>query len=290
MAELKSITEHLNAEDIFAEMRMERQAFSGAFLLLEGLTDIKRFDKFFDGPNTSVVTCWGKLKLLELFQLVEASDLKGYLAFIDADFDSLTDNKIESENIIYSEGHDFDIDTIRTSVFNRYMREVSDNKKCAAVGDDAAVMCFIANSIRPLSLLKYSKILGNIDKSISSIDWGNCYECTNFNLEKLVYRLLKKDAPSTELIKRTCDTAFSLDSEKLDIWQITNGHDFFYALGMSLKSQFGKRRKHHIESREIEMHFRLTIDDEDFRSMRVYDSINAWVARENRPILSERFN
>lgn len=288
MSNLSSISEHLSPEDTFAEMRMERQAFDGAFLLMEGQTDIKRFDKFFNDQTTSTVVCFGKPKLLEVFKLLEESNLQTYLAFADTDFDGILGKKIESTNLIYSSGHDFDIDFVRTKVFDRYLRETGDDQKCEAIGNNSDILYEIALAIRPLSHLKFMIASGDFVFSASKLDWKNNFDGYDFKIEQFLHKILKKQISSTDDIKKKIDETVNGFPDGLDIWQITNGHDLIKALGICLQDRLGNRKKHNIEVKEIELHLRLTIDDEDFRSLGIFQKILVWSENKSFMVLNER--
>lgn len=288
MALLSSISEHMDSEVISAEMRMERQVFSGSFILFEGSKDARRFERFLHSDECSVVICWGKQKLLDVFRLIEPSPLNGYVALVDSDFDQLLDTKIQSPNLIYSETHDFDLDSVLTSIFDRYLSEVADTAKCENIGSAHDVRLYIADCIKNLSLIKFTNFTQPKQYPLSSLNWSSCFNGEQFNTDKFVHSILKKEYPERLEVDRFKER--SLRDEGHDIWQLTNGHDFFIAFGICLTNFLGNRKKQQAEGNEVERHIRFGLNECDFEAMLVYSQIEEWTLNSGYSVLSDRFN
>jgi hypothetical protein len=88
-----TITRHMDGHDIAPQIRMERQVLKKfPFLLLEGDTDIKRFDRYIDEGACSAVNCYGRNRAIEAIELLYDEGFSGAVAIVDADFDRVTDN------------------------------------------------------------------------------------------------------------------------------------------------------------------------------------------------------
>jgi hypothetical protein len=85
-----SIGKHMDEHDIAQEVRFERKVHKGSFLLLEGSTDIKRFEPLIDGQKCSVVNCYGRKNAIEAIKLLYDDGFPGALGVVDADFDRIT--------------------------------------------------------------------------------------------------------------------------------------------------------------------------------------------------------
>lgn len=273
----------IDADDIIAEIRMERQAFSGAFILVEGPTDARRFNKFIDERETSVVVCWGRSKLTAAIDILNDQGKDDFLGLADADFDRVIGRLNEVENLIYSEFHDFDIDAIQTDVIVRYFHEVADLPSCEQFGGVEHIREAIAIGLRPLSAAKLANELGDICHKLSDINWGPAFVGMSVNSERLAYIVLRKQAPQREDIERLVEI---IDKHiECDVWQSTNGHDFSEAIGICLRSELGQRKYPQTTPDEIERHIRLALSDEDFRGMLAFKEINKWQQRTGRVLL-----
>jgi hypothetical protein len=275
-----SIAEHMTALEIVAEMRMERQAFKGSFMLVEGSHDSRRFSKLFGQANWSFVNCWGKPKLIAAIAILDDDrSMRGYVGFADADFDRILGSIILSPNIVYSSSHDFDLDMIRTNNFSRYLDEVADYDKRSKFSSDTEIIEYIASSIIPLTELKLHNVVNDVGLEVSACEWSNCYDGANFNISKLLLKLTKKQAPDGSHVAGHLVRIGEIRSMLVDKWQATNGHDMSCAIGICLLNRLGSRKPRQTYRDEIEMHLRLSFSIEDFRTTSSYAELVAWSTR-----------
>lgn len=286
---MTSISELMDADDIVAEMRMERQSFKGSFMLVEGPTDVRRFEKFIDTECCSFVNCWGKQKLLGAVERLNKGGWQDFIALADADFDRARSTLKLHDNLVYSDGHDFEIDTIQTEVLKRYIKEVADDTllvEHCTVGDLALR---IASGLIPISGAKAANADGDINYPLSEINWLQCFDGFEMNREKLAYVILKKDNPTRDRIASLLEIIEQAGS-KYDLWQITNGHDFFAALGACLQSKIATRSRHQASACEIETHIRLALSDTDLKAMSLYLELTAWQTARSRRLLKQHLH
>lgn len=284
-----SLNELIDDDDILAEIRMECQSFTGVFLLVEGPTDLRRFEKFIDTDLCSFVNCWAKSKLIKVVKKLNTTGLQKFIALADADFDRAR-NKLElHNNLLYSENHDFEIDTAHTDVLDRYLKEIADADLLAKHGCADVVAQKIAVGLIALSGAKLANQNGKINCQLRKLNWQGCFDGFELNKESLAYKILRNDDPTHEkiesLLKIIDDTL--IDS---DLWQITNGHDFFAALGICLQRKIAKRKHPQTTSDEVETHIRLALSESDFRSMALYKEIISWQTQSSKRVLKQHLS
>lgn len=276
----------MTPEDIIAEMRMERQAFAGVFLMVEGASDVKRFNSVFKRDTCSYVVCWGKAKLLDaLCELNNETSQDKYLAMADADFDRILENLLVEDNLIYSDYHDFDLDMVLTSLFEEYINKVGDAKKIENLGGQTIVKGKIISSLLPLTKLKYYNVSKASGVDLSSFDWSSCYDCEIFNASKFLAKVTKKASPSGEFAKEYLDESELYWNDQIDLLQATNGHDFCRAIGINLRSKIGNRKQQQSWMEEIELHFSLGYNHVHFSETNVFNQLYEWQEAKNVDIL-----
>ncbi|ESZ11563.1 DUF4435 domain-containing protein [Mesorhizobium sp. L48C026A00] len=101
-----SIARHMDAYDIAQEVKFERLAHKGSFLIVEGDTDIKRFSKYVDEQECSLVNSYGRRKAIRAIQLLQKWKVAGVVAVLDADFDRINGTELTHPDIAYSSNHD----------------------------------------------------------------------------------------------------------------------------------------------------------------------------------------
>jgi hypothetical protein len=278
-----SIARDMDEYDIAQEIRLERQIHKGAFLLLEGQDDLKRFSKFVDDALCSTVNCFGKRNLVGAIEILYDEGFPGALGLADADFDRILNTLRGHEGLIYSESHDFDLDWACTAaVLERYLKEVASESKCQAMGGLDKIISFIFISSKPLSILRYV----------------NHYRNLRYKLSQVNHHIVAPDGEVELdiLVDHVSSGAFSAEHHKaalrnlvvnhlyapVDWAQMTNGHDFCAMLGIALQKRIGDRKTAQTWGSEIQLHFRLAYGDEGFAASNVFVSILRW-QYENRP-------
>lgn len=279
-----TITRAMDGYDIAQEIRMERQALKKfSFLLLEGDTDVRRFERHINSTCCSVVNCYGrKRNAIEAIELLYDEGFPGALAVVDTDFDRIMGKLKAHEGIIYSEGHDLDIDWVTPDVIGRYLVEVGDKNKSSACGSSSIIIDKILIGLKPVSVAKLMNEMKVVDYKLSNIDVSKCF--VNFGIDideyvKLVFDGYPPDPGAQYLLKQKIT---SWAGKRYDLRQITNGHDFHCALGACLRNELGSRAPAQTWGSEVESHLRLTHDEKDFKMTAVYAAITTWT-KENSP-------
>ena len=278
-----SIARHIDEYDIAQEVRLERKVHKGSFLLLEGDTDIKRFNPFVDDDACSIVNCYGKRKAIEAIKILYDEGFDGAVAVIDADFDRITGNLLVHEGLIYSTSHDLDLDWATSTVIDKYLFQVGDITKLRHHGSTDDLVTKILVGLGPVSIARLLNHLNHIRYKLSGIDVSQCFRSFSTDIDgyiDLIFKERSATQPEKNALRQQITRAAAQHTH--DLHQLTNGHDFHCALGASLRRELGSRRDVHTYGSEVEMHLRLTFGDNDFKASQVYENIAAWV-RENTP-------
>lgn len=278
-----SIARHMDEFDIAREVRLERQVHKGAFLILEGDTDIKRFGPFVDEVACSVVNCYGRDKGVEATKMLYEDGFEGCLAIVDADFDRLTRKLQVHEGIIYSERHDLDLDWAQPNVVKRYLAEAGDKTKCAVHGPTDKIIMKVMEGLRPVSVARLLNHLKQISQKLSEINVVDCFRSFSVDLDDYLALIFQGYSPTAgvrDAVKQKISQA--MRARNYDLYQLTNGHDFHCALGACLMNELGSRKSPQAWGKEVEMHLRLAFDTEDFKASFVFNAICQWVS-ENPP-------
>ncbi|MDJ1179813.1 DUF4435 domain-containing protein [Roseofilum sp. BLCC_M91] len=92
-------------------IRLKRQTFTGAFLLVEGGSD-KKFYQRFTHKNCEIEVVSGKpsskQRVIQVLQILENDNFAGILAIVDADFDRLDNLEFSSPNLLRTDTHDLE--------------------------------------------------------------------------------------------------------------------------------------------------------------------------------------
>jgi len=279
---MKSFERYMDGPTLAAEVRMERQKHKGSFLLVEGASDIKRFERLVDEAACSFVNCFGKDNVVEAIEQLYEDGFPGALGMVDADFDRLLQNHNEHEGIVASGHHDFDLDTVSSTCFERYIREVGDDAKIAEIGGVRALFAEIISAIRPLGALKYANVKHELGYCLKRVDMSKFFDGKKIDVESMISEVSQGRFNNNKSKSSLADYVVRYAESGLDPLQLTSGHDFCEALGLALRNIAGKRLAPQTWRSEIEMHFRLAFDAEHFAETAPAGNVKKW-ERDNSP-------
>jgi hypothetical protein len=278
-----TITRLMDGHDIAQQIRMERQVLRKvSFLLLEGDTDIKRFDRYIDEAVCSPVNCYGRDNAIEATELLYDDGFAGALAVVDADFDRVCNSLNVHEGIIYSETHDLDLDWSIPDIVGRYINEVGDKSKWTSHGSAAEIIDKILLGLKPISVARLLNHQKQITYKLSGINADKCFANFAVDVDAYLDLVFEGRAVSTATRDALKQKIVSAAAKTYDLRQLTNGHDFHCALGACLRGTLGARAIPQTWGKEVESHLRLSCDEAEFRTMSVYFGIREW-AQDNAP-------
>lgn len=270
-----SIYKILDEHDFLADIVMSASVSRSAQLILEGVTDIKRFGKFIS-DNCSIVNCGGKEKLKKLIELTNCHSIPGVLFLLDADFDAIENRKLCYDHVIYSDTHDFDLDMILSGVISDIIFEYSKLSMTEIEIQKDYIINWHFDVLLPISCAKLACASGDIDVSLAKVDWVDAYSGGKINVPKYAAKALKKKTPNNEMINDFMQKIENNIQSKYDKWQITNGHDFCTLFGIYIQENYNGIHREFCSGKAIETQIRLAFNDYYFSKTDVYNSIRKW--------------
>lgn len=282
---MRSMIRHLRPADLSAQLRMERQRHKGAFILLEGADDIKRFRKFFLEDASSVVNCYGKFNVVNTVEIEQNLGQLDVIGFVDVDFDKVLDQHQDNEDIIFSNCHDFDLDVCWSDAVCRYLEEMGDQAKINSFGGNRPCIEALLVALKPLSALRFANIRHNLEYSLKNIRHEEFFDGAAVDIDSLIDHVScgKFNSNSYKSVLREHIERYH--SADFDLWQFTNGQDLFAGLGIALRDRIGNRNSPQTWRSEVEKHLRLAFDASDFESIGCLPKVIDWQNRTGFTIL-----
>ncbi|MDH6275592.1 hypothetical protein M2311_005692 [Rhizobium leguminosarum] len=272
-----TISRHMNGRMIARQIRMERQVDKrSAIMLVEGGTDVKRFKRFVDEAACIQVNAWGKENAVTAMEILKERSPAGLLAVVDADFDRIQGKLANDARVIYSESHDFDLDWMFEDLLAHYLEEVADPNKVAAAGGVAHIIQKILDGLRPISAARLLNTEKKIPFKVSHLDAGDYFDKFAVDIDQYLADLTKDSEISAEEYAALGSLIASTANRNFDLKQLTNGHDFYSALGASLRGDIGDRKQAQTFGNECEIHIRLSFTPEIFKQTLLYTNLIAW--------------
>lgn len=272
----------ISAHSLANEIRLKRQSFHGAFLLVEGHADAVFFkDRI--AENCEIIVTRGRKKALDTVQILATNGVLGFVAVIDADYGFIFGETIDHTRVLLYDHRDLEMMLLISPAFDKVLAEYGSESKIGklesttgrstlemVIGGTRALGSLRVVSFREQLGLRFDglRFSGFMDEKTLAIDLG-----------KMVDTVLNHSQAHT-LKRETVDRLrMELDSEgHLDV-AICAGHDAIQILALGLRKAIGNQASTVSNEEAIERAFRLAYESEYFLRTALYQSIRLWESR-----------
>lgn len=119
----------LSASSIANTVRMHRQLFNGAILLVEGGIDARFVKQLIDRSNCMAVVANGRANVIDALRMLNNEAFKGVLAIVDADLDPLLGNMPAVVNLLTYDFRDVEIMLLHSPALDKILNEFGSEEK-----------------------------------------------------------------------------------------------------------------------------------------------------------------
>ncbi len=271
--------EYLSASDICNQMSMERSVFDGLYLVVEGVTDERLYEKFIDKGSVKIVEAHSKDNVLGAVRCMQADrrDSK-VIGITDADLDRI-DGKDAKPPLFQTDFRDLEMMLIRSNALDDVLDEYADQTSLKSFNDDfGPVRDCIVSSGYPIGLLMHisqREGLGLCFKNLPFCDFIDARSLA-LNAPRMVEAVIF-NSRSCRLSRKALLARLSDAAEKLgDPWLAVRGHDAVDILLIGLQRSFGSFNGRSLGQGELGGALRLAFSDECFRVTDLYRDTSAW--------------
>jgi hypothetical protein len=176
--------------------------------------------------------------------------------------------------LIYSASHDFDADWACENSLSKYLQEVGDPVKCAALGGATEIGGKLRLGLKALSVLKYLNEYQSLAYRLQTLRHESFIQGMTVDLDLLIDDVFYNRTTTQKPQLKALIMAHS--SQEHDLIQLTSGHDLMCALGLAMRSELADRKLAQTWGKEVEIHFRLLFGDEEFKQSPLFVAIRTW--------------
>ncbi len=270
----------LTVERIANTIRMQKSTFQDVFLLVEGDSDKKVYERFVEQLNCRLEICKGKPsskeRVISVLNILNQSNFSGIIGIIDADFDRLENIKYNNLNLFLTDTHDLETMLIKSPAFDKIIAEFGSEEKLKKFNQD----------LREI-LLESGKIIGYLR-------WISKEEKLNLTFQNIKFSKFINEKNLTidqkELIKEVKNKSqyFSIKDDEFqqkldhkissnnDLWQVCCGHDLVNILAIALCKVIGNNNTNDVKSEIIERSLRLAYEENYFLQTNLYHNLKMW--------------
>ncbi len=261
------------------QIRLLRQTFPGAFLLVEGSSDKIFYERFIDRLTCRLVIVSGKpsskLRVIEVLRILEQSNFKGVLAIIDADFERLETLLYTSPNLLRTDTHDLETMLIKSPAFDKVIAEFGSEEKIAN-RDVRIILLEIGISV---GYLRWISLCDDLNLSFDiNINFFN-EKTLQIDEIKLIREVKNKSQKHSIKDEDLQQRLTSQKNNGHDPWEVCCGHDLVKILSTMLRKAIGSNETADVEQNRLERNLRLAYEEVYFCTTQIYQEIQVWESK-----------
>ncbi len=265
---------------IASEIKMMRVDHAGAFLVVEGVTDV-RFWRPRKRAACELIDGEGKSNVVGSVRRLDAQHFGGVLGVVDDDYDSLIGDDLGTSNVVRTDGHDMECLLCRSTALQKVLAEYGDKSKISRFEKNAGMDVRDALLERALVFgrLRFAALRNALDIDRSAIRVPRFVDAGTWTVDgKGLIRAVVKDgsACDEELVER-CIAQLPV----ADPWRVVRGHDVVSILRIGLRRILGNIRAG-VGEEHIASILRSGFTPADLQATALWTDVRGWEAG-NRP-------
>ena len=269
------------------QISMSRQLYKDTYVIVEGDSDAKLFNKFIDKNRCRVKDIPGKVLAIQALNILEKRKEKGILLVVDADFDHLENIKPISKNMFYTDTHDIETMIISTEAFENFLSEFTDKRKLEKFekNKSKSLREILIEVCIALGYVRWSSLRNNWKLKFKDLDYTLFIDINSIFLRynNFILELMKNSPRNPIPPSKIINEAKILKSHSNDPWMICCGHDLTETLKLALKNIFGYNIAK-LTRKKLEAMLRLSYEFRFFQKTKLYQDLNKWV-QNNTPFI-----
>ncbi len=269
----------LTASDISNEISMMRSAFSGTFLVVEGITDSRLYSKFVDKDKVRILIAHSKNNVVQ--SVNECRDRRrdnGVIGFIDRDMDPLL-GKRRRPPIFTTDKRDMETTVIASPALDDIIAEYGEREKVENFENRfGGIADVLADSASPVGMLMYISYRRGMNLSFKDIEFRNFIDERTLRIDigRMVAEIYSISMPQSYPRNAIAELVRGSLEDIPDKWTIARGHDAVAVLCIGLRYVFGAYNARNITEGELGGSLRLAYSRTYFERTKLYQDSLEW--------------
>lgn len=275
--------EYITSDDICNQISMERTVFDGTFLLVEGVTDERLFEKFVDKEHVQIIEAHSKDNVRHAVKDMKSSRKdERVIGIIDADLDRLLGRRVKPP-LFHTDCRDMEMMVIRSNALDDVLDEYCEREPLMKFTESVGpVREALLSASYPIGLLMFISQTEGLNLSFKDLEFERFVNSRtlSLNVESMVDAVIF-NSKNCRMGKKALLSRLSREAENLDDeWNAARGHDTVDILLLALKRNFGSFNSRNLNEGELGGALRLAFSDACFRSTVLFADTDKW-ARTN---------
>lgn len=275
--------EYITSDDICNQISMERTVFDGTFLLVEGVTDERLFEKFVDKEHVQIIEAHSKDNVRHAVKDMKSSRKdERVIGIIDADLDRLLGRRVKPP-LFHTDCRDMEMMVIRSNALDDVLDEYCEREPLMKFTELVGpVREALLSASYPIGLLMFISQTEGLNLSFKDLEFERFVNSRtlSLNVESMVDAVIF-NSKNCRMGKKALISRLHRETENLDDeWDAARGHDTVDILLLALKRNFGSFNSRNLNEGELGGALRLAFSDACFRSTELFADTDEW-ARTN---------
>jgi hypothetical protein len=277
--------EFITPEFIANQIRMRRSAYSGTFIIVEGSTDTRVYERCLDNKKCNFEIANNKDKAIAALSILERDNFTGVLAIVDADFSRLEGTLPASQNLLFTDYHDLEIMLIQSPALDKLMREFGSEEKINNFYKlyQPIIINLLENG-KLIGYLRWVSLKFNLSLKFENLTYSKFIDQKTLKVDiaKLI-KAVKDHSQKPALIEKDIQEKLeNLQDNDHDPLQVCCGHDLICILSIGLCKIWGTWNSNYVKPEVLEISLRLAYEESYFRDTQLYKLIQGW-EQNNQP-------
>lgn len=278
--------ENLTAQDVANQISMLRSSFKGTFVVVEGVTDSRLYDKFVDRGNARTVIAYSKDNVRRAVLMLKDRGDERTIGIMDSDLDRM-EGKTWSSPLFLTDKRDLESMIMSSNAFSDVMSEYADPESLRKFEEKYGdIRDVVAKAAYPVGLLMF----------ISKRDGlGMCFKDLNhrqfisgkslaIDVRRMINEALAGSRGVPVSVKMLEDKIQQEEELLNDPWYAIRGHDAVAVLCIGVNEIFGAYNGRGMKDGQLSGALRLAYSADDFRDTDVFAATDAWSAKTGNPL------
>lgn len=265
---------HKDPGSIAAEIKMTRMVHGGAFLVVEGVNDI-RFWRTRRHDTCQLVDGEGKKNVVGAVDRLDAEAIRGVLGIVDDDYDSLLGINRRTQNLVATDAHDLECLLCRSSALDTVLAEFGVASKIREFESVAGVdvRTGLLERTMVFGRLRWAAMRHNLEIDHRGIRIPQLVDIDTWavNSDQLARAVLPDGSSHDyDVLKRRV-----AELPPADPWRVAQGHDMIQILRVGLRRVLG-----HLPAskgyEDVARVLRAAVSMEELERTNLYADIRGW--------------
>ncbi|MDJ1172623.1 DUF4435 domain-containing protein [Roseofilum capinflatum] len=276
-------------------IRLKRQTFTGAFLLVEGGSDKKFYQRFTD-DNCKIEILSGKpsskQRVIKVLEFLENDNFAGVLAIVDADFDCLENIETSSPNLLRTDTHDLETMLLESPALDKVIAELGSEQKVEQFQKlGKSVRMALREAGMVLGYLLWISQIDGLNLKFEGIQYSKFIndKTLDINPQTFIQEVINKSKLYSLKVSELQERLNQQKSDDHDPWQVCCGHHLVDILSLALCKAIGNQKPTEVKADRLEICLRLAYEEAYFQETQLYLKICAWERDNKNFTIARRF-